>query len=101
MRVNGDNSNAQDRVASFDNSAYDKIRQANTTDEVVEEDFGSGSASCGIPTKDYNVKAYTSEGEAIVGQDDEEEVSGQFIKLGNFTVPLKDKAEEKTPVEAD
>ncbi len=101
MRVNGDNAKAQGRVTSSDNSEYDKIRQANTTDDVVEETFGSGSASCGIPTKDYNLKAYASDGEAIVGLDDEEEVSGQFIKLGNFTIPLKDKTEEQAPVEAD
>jgi len=101
MRVNGDNVKAQSSMDSFNNSAYDKIRQANTAEEVVEEEFGSGSASCGIPTKDYNVKAYSSDGEAIVGQDDEEETSTQFIKLGNFTVPKKDKTEEKTPVEAD
>ena len=101
MRVNGNNAKAQGSVDSFDNSAYDKIRQANTTEEVVEEDFGSGSASCGIPTKDYNVKAYSNDGEAILGADDEEEPSTQFIKLGNFTVPRKDKTEEKTPVEAD
>ena len=65
-------------------------------------EFGSASASCGIPTKDYNLKAFATDGEAVVGLDDEEqETEGQFIKLGNFTVPLKDKTEEKTPVEAD
>ncbi len=101
MRVNGDNAKAQGRVASFDNSAYDNLRQANTADDVADEDFGSGSASCGIPTKDYNLKAFASDGDAIIGLDDDEEVPGQFIKLGNFTVPIKDKVEEKTPVEAD
>ena len=101
MRVNGDNAKAQGSIASFDNSAYDQIRKANTADDVVDEEFGSGSASCGIPTKDYNVKAFASDGEAVVGLEEEDVDLGQFIKLGNFTVPLKDKSEEKTPVEAD
>ena len=101
MRVNGDNAKSQGRINSSDNSSYDAIRKANTAEDVTDEELGSGSASSGLPTKDYNVKAFSSDGEAIVGLDDEEEVSGQFIKLGNFTVPLKDKTEEKTPVEAD
>jgi predicted CoA-substrate-specific enzyme activase len=106
MRVNGDNAKALGGINTTDYSAYDKIRQANTADDVVEEEFGSGSASCGIPTRDYPLKAYASDGEAIVGlEDDGETPEGQFIKLGNFVVPLNQKdeetVEEKTPVEAD
>ena len=102
MRVNGENAKAQGSIASSDNSAYDEIRKANTAEDVSDEEFGSGSASCGIPTKDYNVKAFASDGEAIVGLGDEEDSDvGQFIKLGNFSVPLKNKSEDRTPVEAD
>ena len=87
-----------------DSSAYDAIRKSNTASDAEEEEFGSDSASCGLPTRDYPLKAYAKDGEAISGIADEDEdgTQPQFIQLGNFKLPRSKKfVEETTPVEAD
>ena len=88
-----------------DFSAYDAIRKGNTADDAVEEEFGSASASCGLPTRDYPLKAYAKDGEAISGLPDEDEdgPQPQFIQLGNFKLPRNKNrsVEEELPVEAD
>ena len=91
--------------AQGDSNAYDAIRKSNTADDSVEEDFGSDSASCGLPGRDYPLKAYAADGEAISGLPDEDEdgPQPQFIQLGNFKLPRNKKrsVEENMPVEAD
>ena len=96
-------SNGKPNEAHLDSSAYDAIRKSNTVDDPAEEEFGSGSASCSIPTKDYPLKAYAADGEAVVGLPDEEEDGSQlqFIQLGNFKIPRKTAVKEEMPVEAD
>ena len=96
----GDGSQSGFQMGSGD---YDRIRKENTAGDPVEEDFGSGSAGCSVPIRHYPVKAYAQDGEAIVGVPDQEEnASGvQFVQLGNFKLPKKERAEEVTPVEAD
>ena len=90
--------------AATDSSAYDAIRKSNTAEDAAEEEFGSDSASCGLPGRDYNLKAYAQDGEAISGLPDEGEdgTQPQFIQLGNFKLPRSKKfVEETAPVEAD
>jgi hypothetical protein len=96
----GDGSQSGFQMGSGD---YDRIRKENTAGDPVEEDFGSGSAGCSVPIRDYPLKAYAQDGEAIVGLPDEDEADSetQFVKLGNFKLPKKERAEEVTPVEAD
>ena len=86
-----------------DSSAYDAVRKSNTAGDAVEEEFGSDSASCGLPTRDYPLKAYAKDGEAISGLPDEDEDGPQlqFIQLGNFRLPRKKLVDEEMPVEAD
>ena len=50
----------EDGVAGSD--AYDRIRAANTAGDLPEDEFGSGSASCGSPVKDYSLKAFEQQG---------------------------------------
>ena len=87
----------------MDSGAYDRMRQENTADDPQEEEFGSGSASCGVPIRDYSLKAYAQDGEAIVGlpEEDEDGSETQFVKLGNFKLPKKERTEEPAPIEAD
>jgi hypothetical protein len=96
-------SNLELNGSQVDSSVYDAIRKSNTASDAVEEEFGSDSASCGLPTRDYPLKAYAQDGEAISGLPDEDEdgTQSQFIKLGNFVLPRKKMEEDKTPVEAD
>jgi predicted CoA-substrate-specific enzyme activase len=105
MRVGTSNGNEKAVKAEIDSSAYDALRKSNTTGDEAEEEFGSDSASCGLPGRDYNIKAYAQDGEAISGLPDEGEDGGaqpQFIQLGNFKLPRSKKfVEENTPVEAD
>ncbi len=104
MRLNGSNGNGNAVSDATDTSAYDRIRKDNTVDDPGEEEFGSGSASCGVPTRDYPLKAYANDGEAIVGLEEDEDMDGsepQFVQLGNFKLPRKKMVEDKTPVEAD
>ena len=96
----GDGQRSQVRM---DSDAYDSIRKENTVGDPKEEEFGSGSQSCSVPIRDYPVKAYAQDGEAIVGlpDEDEDESGVQFVQLGNFKLPKKERAEEAAPVEAD
>ena len=89
--------------AEVDSSAYDAIRKSNTAGDAAEEEFGSDSASCGLPGRDYPLKAYAKDGEAISGLPDEDEDGPklQFIQLGNFKLPRETSVEEEMPVEAD
>ncbi len=81
------------------------MRKENTAGDPAEEEFGSGSAGCSVPIRDYPVKAYAQDGEAIVGLPnegaDETDSETQFVKLGNFKLPKKDRSEEPASVEAD
>ena len=88
----------------IDSSDYDRIRKENTAGDLAEEEFGSGSASCSVPAKDYPLRAYSQDEEAIYGLPDEDEDPSseqQFVKLGNFKLPKKAPAKESMPVEAD
>jgi hypothetical protein len=111
MRVNGDNARAQSLSDSRDAAAYRRLRESNTAGDLADEEFGSGSASCGLPTRDYPLKAYDADGQPVYGSEDLDEASepSQFIKLGNFVLPRKESPEQspkqsqedRTPVEAD
>ena len=105
MRVGTTNGKEKAVNAAIDSSAYNAIRKSNTAGDEAEEEFGSDSASCGLPTRDYPLKAYAKDGEAISGLPDEDGDGGpqpQFIQLGNFKLPRSKKfVEENAPVEAD
>ncbi len=104
----------EDDVAGSD--AYDRIRAVNTAGDLPEEEFGSGSASCGSPVKDYSLKAFEQQGGIynprgqgtphlhgsspvqlvnmeLPNGNGNDSGQGEVVHLLNFTLPGKDPAE--------
>ena len=81
-----------------DTSTYDRIRAANTANDLPEEELGSGSASCNLPGQDHPKKAYEQlkEFRGPLGEEDDDGQDGNLIKLIDIVLPQKEKVEETT-----
>ncbi len=108
MQLGNSNSNGGGSNDMADPNTYDSIRKENTAGDLPEEETASPAAACGLPGRDYPLKAYQSDS---IGQDsdlhdhshldDEHDPQPQMVQLGNFRLPKRAPVEERTPVEAD
>jgi hypothetical protein len=101
MSANGHGGNGTAKVdEGAKSSTYDRIRMENTAGDDPEDELGSESASCNLPGQDYPKKAYEQLKE-YRGKDDEDEDegSGNLIRLVDIKLPATESIEEK--VEAD
>ena len=95
-----------------DSSTYDGIRAANTADDLEEDEFASGSASCNSPAQDHAMRAFGAQDGACCGDDHGHHHNGNglheersaLVQLVNFKLKTNGKrmdTDDKVEVHAD